>query len=136
MKKLILCLFVLTAFTLAGQSQNNPDTQPGKKKAGCFKVSSLSISSGIKFLKLPNMLSILSMTATCSSMIASLYLIASSGEGLQDVSAAAAIKDIPRNVKIFFITFHFKGLNNQMFRFTKYSYYKFNTETRKLLKRI
>jgi hypothetical protein len=47
MKKCILFLVMIMACTLAGQSQNTPDvvnTQPGMKKACCFKISSLSIS--------------------------------------------------------------------------------------------
>jgi hypothetical protein len=49
MKKFILFLFVLAAFSLNSQSQNDPNAgnpQPEKKKACCFKIGSLSISSG------------------------------------------------------------------------------------------
>ena len=49
MKKIVLCLIVLSAFALKGQSQNEPnvvDQQSGSKKA-CFKLASLSISSDV-----------------------------------------------------------------------------------------
>jgi hypothetical protein len=49
MKKIVLCLIVLSAFALKGQSQNEPnvvDPQSGSKKA-CFKLASLSISSDV-----------------------------------------------------------------------------------------
>jgi hypothetical protein len=48
MKKIILFMFVLTAFALASHGQSDPNSvnpKPEKKRA-CFKIASLSISSG------------------------------------------------------------------------------------------
>jgi hypothetical protein len=49
MKKLVLLLIAFTAFTFTAQSQNSTDTTKSGEgtKKGCFKISSLSIASGV-----------------------------------------------------------------------------------------